>query len=237
MDLWGCGVSPGSPWGRRFTAEQRHQLVTFRARIFQREDELKQGTAKNDLSTEKNIRACSQAFTVLNNFLPTGRQDNSTTPNRICKMSRKISNRGQSEIQGVAQEGAISRTNEPSTEISHLEHVLSEDKDHGKDHMNYDRVDKEVAQYASNTALTVSPEDNRRLKKMIDRRVLLIMIFTYFLQALDKGTMSFASIMNIQNDTHLHGQQVSHHTNSCYPLLYSIVCVVDYLHLYCCAMR
>jgi hypothetical protein len=34
------------------------------------------------------------------------------------------------------------------------------------------------------------------------------MIFTYFLQALDKGTMSFASIMGIKKDTHLVGQQV-----------------------------
>jgi hypothetical protein len=35
------------------------------------------------------------------------------------------------------------------------------------------------------------------------------MIFTYFLQALDKGTLSFASIMGIQKDTHLVGQQAS----------------------------
>ena len=44
---------------------------------------------------------------------------------------------------------------------------------------------------------------------MVDKRVLSIMIFTYFLQALDKGTLSFTSIMGIKEDTHLVGQQVS----------------------------
>jgi hypothetical protein len=63
--------------------------------------------------------------------------------------------------------------------------------------------------YAS-SGVHVSPEDDKRLKKMIDRRVLVIMILTYFLQALDKGTMSFSSIMGIKTDAHLEdGQKVS----------------------------
>jgi hypothetical protein len=63
--------------------------------------------------------------------------------------------------------------------------------------------------YASG-GVVVSEEDNKRLKKMIDRRVLVIMILTYFLQALDKGTMSFSSIMGIKTDAHLEdGQKVS----------------------------
>lgn len=63
--------------------------------------------------------------------------------------------------------------------------------------------------YASG-GVHVSEEDDKRLKKMIDRRVLVIMILTYFLQALDKGTMSFSSIMGIKTDAHLEdGQKVS----------------------------
>jgi hypothetical protein len=58
-----------------------------------------------------------------------------------------------------------------------------------KDHMNYNRVDAELAKYANAVAVDISSEENARLKKLIDRRVLPIMIFTYFLQALDKGTM------------------------------------------------
>lgn len=75
--------------------------------------------------------------------------------------------------------------------------------------MDYDRVDKEVAEYAGGDRVTVDPETDKRLKKMIDRRVLVIMILTYFLQALDKGTISFVSIMNMPEDLHLKDQEVS----------------------------
>jgi hypothetical protein len=101
-------------------------------------------------------------------------------------------------------------------DIIHAERVLSADADiDKKNHMDYDRVDKEVAKYTSDTKVEISEEENIRLRRMIDRRVLVIMIFTYFLQALDKGTLSFSAIMGIQTDTHLQGQQVRkeiHHT-------------------------
>lgn len=67
-------------------------------------------------------------------------------------------------------------------DVDQLENVLSEDLK--KDYVDYDRVDAEVAKYASDTAVFVSEEDNKRLKRLIDVRVLTIMIFTYFLQAL-----------------------------------------------------
>lgn len=43
----------------------------------------------------------------------------------------------------------------------------------------------------------------------INRRIVACMLGTYFCQALDKGTLSFSSIMGIQEDTHLVGQQYS----------------------------
>jgi hypothetical protein len=93
-------------------------------------------------------------------------------------------------------------------EIATAKHVDIDGDDLRKDHMDYGRVDKEVAKYASAVAIDISPEENSRLKKLVDRRVLSIMVFTYFLQALDKGTLSFASIMGIKKDTNLVGQQV-----------------------------
>ena len=77
-----------------------------------------------------------------------------------------------------------------------------------KDHMNYDRIDKEVAKYANAVAIDISPADNSRLRRLVNKRVLSVMTFTYFLQALDRGTIGFASIMGIIHDTHLVGQQV-----------------------------
>jgi hypothetical protein len=78
----------------------------------------------------------------------------------------------------------------------------------GKNHRDFDRVEGEVAKYASDVKVVIDAATNSRLRRLIDRRVLAIMIFTYFLQALDKGTLSFASIMGIQKDAGLHGQQV-----------------------------
>jgi hypothetical protein len=85
------------------------------------------------------------------------------------------------------------------SDIANVERVLSNTDEKG-DHMNYERVDAEVSRYANAIAVDVSEEENKRLKKMIDRRVLPIMVFTYFLQALDKGTMSFTAIMGIRED-------------------------------------
>jgi MFS family permease len=104
----------------------------------------------------------------------------------------------------------------------HAEH--EDDGDLKKDHMDFNRVDKEVAKYASDVAINISAEDNARLKRRIDKRVLSIMVFTYFLQALDKGTMSFASIMNLPTDTHLKGQQFSWLTTC----IYIAVLIVEY---------
>jgi len=77
-----------------------------------------------------------------------------------------------------------------------------------KDRTNLSRVDSEIAKYASDARVNITPDENKRLKRMVDKRVLSIMVFTYFLQALDKGTLSFASIMGIREDTNLVGQQV-----------------------------
>lgn len=75
-------------------------------------------------------------------------------------------------------------------------------------HTHNHLVDKEVAKYATGAAVEIDEETNKRLKKMIDRRVLVVMMITYLLQTLDKGALSFASIMGILEDTHLGDNQV-----------------------------
>ena len=92
-------------------------------------------------------------------------------------------------------------------EITDVPEIV-EEEDLKKGHVNYELVDKEVAKYASETIVEIDEETNKRLKRLIDKRILAVMIFTYFIQTLDKGTMSFASIMGIIKDTHLTGYQV-----------------------------
>ncbi|KDQ29150.1 hypothetical protein PLEOSDRAFT_1063915 [Pleurotus ostreatus PC15] len=51
---------------------------------------------------------------------------------------------------------------------------------------------------------------------MVHKRVLTVMVITYFAQTLDKGTINFASIMGIIPDNHLHGQQYAWLTTCVY---------------------
>jgi hypothetical protein len=94
---------------------------------------------------------------------------------------------------------------------------------HPKDALktDYQRVDPE---YASEAAVHVDEATNLRLKKMIDKRVLVVMMVTYFLQAIDKSTVSFASIMGIREDANLQGPQYSWLTT----IVYIAVLVVEY---------
>lgn len=109
--------------------------------------------------------------------------------------------------------------------INKTERVLSADEiEYAKDHQNYEAVDKELAHYVSDARIDISPEKNAELRRKIDKRVLSVMVATYFLQAIDKGTLSFASIMGIITDTNLVGQEYSWLTTC----IYITILVVEY---------
>ncbi|KAI8139580.1 major facilitator superfamily domain-containing protein [Fennellomyces sp. T-0311] len=86
------------------------------------------------------------------------------------------------------------------------------------------RIDPELAKYAGGEIIEVDDATNKRLKRKLYGRVLVIMTVTYFLQALDKGTLSFTSIMNLIEDTGLQGQQYSWLTTC----IYIAVLIVEY---------
>jgi hypothetical protein len=100
---------------------------------------------------------------------------------------------------GVHNAPETVRQSDDKKDITQVERVLSVGDEKGE-HADYNRIDQEVAKYAGASEVFVSEEENKRLKKMIDRRVLPIMVITYFLQSLDKGTMSATSIMGIRDD-------------------------------------
>ncbi|KAB5518163.1 major facilitator superfamily domain-containing protein [Coniochaeta sp. 2T2.1] len=67
----------------------------------------------------------------------------------------------------------------------------------------------QVTAIIGNAATHIDEETNKQLFWTVNKRILACMLGTYFCQSLDKGTLGFASVMNIQNDAHLHGQQYS----------------------------
>ncbi|KAF9884223.1 hypothetical protein FE257_001955 [Aspergillus nanangensis] len=123
----------------------------------------------------------------------------------------------------TADKPSVEAGDQTSKDISHVEKVLSPTDDLQKDATDFSRMDKDLQEYAGEI-VDVDEATSKRLKTMIDRRVLVIMILTYFLQALDKGTMSFASIMGIIEDTGMTGQQYSWLTTC----IYIAVLIVEY---------
>ncbi|TBU25211.1 MFS general substrate transporter [Dichomitus squalens] len=80
-------------------------------------------------------------------------------------------------------------------------------------------IDAEVAEFFATQGkgpIEIDEATDRRLRWMIHKRVLVVMVVTYFAQTLDKGTINFASIMGIVDDTHLVGQQYSWLTTCVY---------------------
>ncbi|XEV06955.1 hypothetical protein FSHL1_012242 [Fusarium sambucinum] len=57
--------------------------------------------------------------------------------------------------------------------------------------------------------IAVSPADDARILRCIDLALLPLMLSVYFLQALDKATLSYASIFGLIDDTNLEGDQYS----------------------------
>lgn len=102
-----------------------------------------------------------------------------------------------------------------------FEHIDSVSSNHDNDNdvdneIQASRVDNEILGYIEEKAVEIDDETNRILRRKINIRVLPVMVVTYFLQALDKGTLSFASIMGIREDANLVGQQYSWLTTCTY---------------------
>lgn len=57
--------------------------------------------------------------------------------------------------------------------------------------------------------IAVTFADNKRILRKIDLTILPIMLSVYFLQALDKATLSYASIFGLIEDAHLSGEDYS----------------------------
>jgi hypothetical protein len=55
----------------------------------------------------------------------------------------------------------------------------------------------------------LTPENNSRVLRRIDLRLLPILLSIYFLQQLDKSTLSYASVFGLIEKAHLHGSMYS----------------------------
>ncbi|KAL4945702.1 hypothetical protein BDV06DRAFT_219095 [Aspergillus oleicola] len=114
----------------------------------------------------------------------------------------------------------MARPDDPVTDTPAATH----DEAPQKNQINHSLVDREVALYATDVAIEVDEETSKRLKRMIDKRVLVVMVVTYLIQTLDKGALSFASVMGIIEDTNLQGNQYQWLTT----VVYLAILVVEF---------
>lgn len=74
--------------------------------------------------------------------------------------------------------------------------------------LRFEAVDEDTMRYTTGPPVEIDAATNKRLFWKLNRRILVIQLVTYFCQSLDKGTLNFASIMGIQEDARLIGQEV-----------------------------
>ncbi|KAJ7873888.1 MFS general substrate transporter [Mycena olivaceomarginata] len=104
--------------------------------------------------------------------------------------------------------------NDEKAEMGHVEQTMSNSTvDPKSEAYNNGRSWGDAAQAIlganAHAPVIVSPEDNARILRKTDIWLLPVMLGIYFLQQLDKSTLSYASVFNLAKDTGLVGYQYS----------------------------
>ncbi|TLD14185.1 uncharacterized protein PgNI_04431 [Pyricularia grisea] len=66
-----------------------------------------------------------------------------------------------------------------------------------------------AAQMIGDRQVVVTDEDNKRIRRLTDKRILTILIWIYFLQILDKSVLGYGAIFGMREDCNLTGDQYS----------------------------
>ncbi|SPN96482.1 probable MFS transporter [Cephalotrichum gorgonifer] len=74
---------------------------------------------------------------------------------------------------------------------------------------SYTQTDKAAAESMDHTPVTLSEEDDVRIRKKTDKTILALLIWVYFLQVLDKAVLGTGAVFGLQEDLKLHGTQYS----------------------------
>lgn len=60
-----------------------------------------------------------------------------------------------------------------------------------------------------NERVALTEEDSKRIRRKTDRTILVLLIWVYFLQILDKSVLGYGALFGLQKDTGLKGNQYS----------------------------
>jgi MFS family permease len=87
-----------------------------------------------------------------------------------------------------------------------IDHVESK-AEHARANTRNDKANQVLIESGQRIVLT--PENNSRVLRNIDLCILPVVLGVYFLQALDKATLAYASVFGLVEDANLHGRQYS----------------------------
>ncbi|KAJ5218959.1 uncharacterized protein N7498_001058 [Penicillium cinerascens] len=104
------------------------------------------------------------------------------------------------------------KTSQPNDQLEHVESIEAEQPAKvaaalGDTGPKEDQALQLIEDAGGSTILT--PENNARVLRRIDLRLLPILLSIYFLQQLDKSTLSYASVFGLVDKAHLHGSMYS----------------------------
>lgn len=91
---------------------------------------------------------------------------------------------------------------------SNVENIVSSN-DGYKYPKQYKGADKALVLLDEHGPVTLTSENNKQVLRKIDWHLLPFMLMAYFLQQLDKSTLSYSSVFGIVTDAHLHGKEYS----------------------------
>ena len=102
-------------------------------------------------------------------------------------------------------------TSKESSSIGQNDNVENVETSHydEKRAVDHSHKDKAAIFLQNQERLEVTPEENKRILKRIDLRLLPILLVVYFLQQLDKSVLSYSSVFGLIEDAKLVGQEYS----------------------------
>ncbi|WVQ85169.1 hypothetical protein IAT38_007334 [Cryptococcus sp. DSM 104549] len=110
----------------------------------------------------------------------------------------------------------IKRDQDEKIAPDHLEQVISPDSDHHKTRKVNNQLDEAAEFLAQAGPVEYTAQERRRVIRKIDLFVCVPMCITYFLQQLDKSSLSYAAVFDLQAETGLVGSQYSWLTSCVY---------------------
>ncbi|WWC86921.1 uncharacterized protein L201_001800 [Kwoniella dendrophila CBS 6074] len=94
-------------------------------------------------------------------------------------------------------------------EVTHVEDGVGGEKNQGIHHVENGDIGDNVVKVANEERIEVTEEENKRIRRKTDKRILTVLIWVYFLQILDKSVLGYGNTFGMSKDTHLVGNQYS----------------------------